>query len=159
MLELAGLFEEHNLLLTGSRGVESPSLSVAAKLALILATKSDAPDADAGLRSLEEAYAAEYRIYPLSVESGDRLPEMPLEVFRTLDIVRVYTKAPAKKPDMDRPYILPVGSTVVDVAAAVHRDLAERFRFARIWGSEKYEGQQVKRDHVVADRDVLEIHA
>jgi ribosome-interacting GTPase 1 len=29
---------------------------------------------------------------------------------------------------------------------------------ARVWGSGKFDGQVVERDHVVADADILEIH-
>jgi len=31
-------------------------------------------------------------------------------------------------------------------------------RFARIWGSGRFDGQSVQRDHVLADRDVIELH-
>ena len=159
VLEVSALFEEHNLLLTGDRQTTTPNLSVAPKYTVILATKQDAPGAADGLSSLSEAYGEEFEIYPISIVSGHNSDGLPLKLFQTLDIVRVYTKAPGKKPDMERPYILPAGSTVQDVAAEIHRDLGESFRFAKIWGSEKYDGQQVKRDHVVLDRDVLEIHA
>jgi ribosome-interacting GTPase 1 len=158
VLEVSALFEAHNLLLTGSRDAEAPSLSVAPKYAVILGTKQDAPGAAEGLKSLQEAYGEEFEVLSLSVASGHHMDELPRRLFRALDIVRIYTKAPGKRPDMDRPYILPAGSTVQEVAAEIHRDLAESFRFAKIWGSEKYDGQQVKRDHVVEDGDVLEIH-
>ena len=51
------------------------------------------------------------------------------------------------------------GDTVLDVALRVHPDLARTFKFARIWGSGKFSGQQVGADHPVADRDVVELHA
>jgi ribosome-interacting GTPase 1 len=31
-------------------------------------------------------------------------------------------------------------------------------KFARVWGSGKFDGQIVERDHVVEDGDVLEVH-
>jgi ribosome-interacting GTPase 1 len=31
-------------------------------------------------------------------------------------------------------------------------------KYARIWGSEKYIGQRVEKDHILEDRDILEIH-
>jgi hypothetical protein len=59
---------------------------------------------------------------------------------------------------MDRPYTLFAGATVYDAARMVHREMAESLKFARIWGSAKFDGQQVGKDHAVADGDVLELH-
>jgi ribosome-interacting GTPase 1 len=159
VLEIAALLEDRHLLLEGSREVTNSDLSVAVKPTLVLATKSDTGAADSALASLKEAYGDDYPIFPLSATGGGNLEAFPRRVFDALGILRVYTKIPGKKPDMDQPYTLPVGSTVSDVAEAVHRDFADTFRYARIWGSERFEGQQVKRDHVVEDGDVLEIHA
>jgi len=47
---------------------------------------------------------------------------------------------------------------VYEVARLVHRELADSLRFARVWGSGKFDGQQVGRDHVLRDRDVVELH-
>ncbi len=158
VLDITEILEAHHLMLAGTRDVSSPNLSTAVKLTLILATKHDTDTAGAGLASLTETYADEFPIFPLSVKSEQSLKQMSRRVFEALDLLRVYTKAPGKEPDLDQPYVLPVGSTVLDVAEAIHRDFAQNLRFARIWGSEKYDGQQVKRDHVVEDRDILEIH-
>jgi ribosome-interacting GTPase 1 len=49
--------------------------------------------------------------------------------------------------------------TVHDLARTVHKDIAENLRFARIWGHARFDGQQVDRHHVLADRDVVELHA
>jgi ribosome-interacting GTPase 1 len=51
-----------------------------------------------------------------------------------------------------------VGSTVIDVARLVHRDVAEQFKYARIWGTGVFDGQTVGREHVVHDGDLLELH-
>jgi ribosome-interacting GTPase 1 len=53
---------------------------------------------------------------------------------------------------------MPRGSTVVEVAATVHKDFASNLKFARIWGTEKYDGQMVQRDYVVQEGDVIELH-
>ena len=80
-------------------------------------------------------------------------------MFRGLGIVRIYTKIPGKEADYERPYTVFEGDTVLDVARLIHRDMAKKLRFAKVWGSGKFDGQQVGRDHVVHDGDVLEIHA
>jgi ribosome-interacting GTPase 1 len=44
------------------------------------------------------------------------------------------------------------------VAFLIHHDMAKDLKFARIWGSDKFNTQQVDKNHVVADGDVLELH-
>jgi len=85
----------------------------------------------------------------------DRLAE---EVFKALRIIRVYTKLPGRKPDLTEPYTLPTGSTVLDAVRAVHRDFTERLKYVRIWGSGRFDGQQVPSDHLLEDGDIIEIH-
>jgi hypothetical protein len=48
---------------------------------------------------------------------------------------------------------------VLDVARLVHKDIADSLKFARLWGSGAFDGQQVSADHPVADGDVVELHA
>ena len=45
------------------------------------------------------------------------------------------------------------------LALAVHKELAERVKYARIWGAARFDGQQVDREHVLCDRDVVELHS
>jgi hypothetical protein len=70
----------------------------------------------------------------------------------------VYTKAPGKPVDRSAPFVLGHGSTVMDAARMVHKDFAEHLRYARIWGSERFEGQMANREHVLEDEDVIEFH-
>jgi ribosome-interacting GTPase 1 len=49
-----------------------------------------------------------------------------------LNVIRIYTKAPGKPADNRAPFTLPRGGTVEDLAALVHRDLAQSVKFARI---------------------------
>jgi len=79
-------------------------------------------------------------------------------VYDFLDVVRVYTKAPGKKPDLNDPYVVPRGSTVLDVAEKVHRDFLENLKYARIWGDGKVDGIMVPRDFVIGEGDILELH-
>ena len=59
---------------------------------------------------------------------------------------------------MNTPITVPRGSTLLNFAEAVHKDFAEELRFARIWGSAKFDGQQVTKDYVLADGDIVELH-
>jgi ribosome-interacting GTPase 1 len=59
---------------------------------------------------------------------------------------------------MTDPIILEKGSTLEAAAAAVHKDFASKLKYARIWGSGKFDGIMVKRDHVLQDGDIIELH-
>ncbi len=50
-------------------------------------------------------------------------------------------------------------ATVHDLAVLVHREMADRLKFARVWGHAQFEGQQVDRHHELFDQDVIELHA
>jgi hypothetical protein len=126
---------------------------------LLLANKSDLdPDPDE-VKVLEELLGVRYPALAVSAKTGAGLAEIAPFLFRGLGILRVYTKVPGKPSDRERPYTLRAGATVHDVARLVHKDVAERLRFARIWGSGLFEGQQVGPEHRVADRDVVELHS
>jgi hypothetical protein len=131
-------------------------LRVKVKKAIIVGTKCDVEGA------FERAKKLKMLGVPLicvSAQSGENLDHMKELIFGALNIVRVYTKKPGRPPDDEKPYILPQGSTVLEVAEAIHQDLAKRLRYVRIWGSAKYDGQQVELDYKVKDGDVIEIHA
>ena len=86
------------------------------------------------------------------------MEDLKLAIFHLLEIIRVYTKTPGQKPDMDDPIVLPIGSTLSDAATEVHKDFAANLKFARIWGSGKHDGVMAKRDHVLQDGDIIELH-
>lgn len=110
---------------------------------------------------LEDICSEMDEIFPtmtVSTTVGDGLDRLRERVFAALAMIRVYTKLPGKAPDMEEPYVLPVGSTALDAVNAVHREFADRLKYIRVWGSGKFDGQQVPSTHVLADRDIIEIH-
>jgi ribosome-interacting GTPase 1 len=94
----------------------------------------------------------------VSATEGTELERIAPWLFRALHVVRVYTKAPGRPADKDQPFAVRVGDTVHDVALLVHRDIADSLKFAKVWGSGHFDGQQVGRDHPVSDGDILELH-
>ena len=127
---------------------------------LLLANKSDAiPDIHGDLEVCRELGELHFPTMTVSAETGEGIADIGPWLFRNLGVVRVYTKVPGKEPDMDRPYTVRHGATVGEVSMLVHRDLAASFHHARIWGRDAYDGQQVGKEHVVEDGDILEIHA
>ena len=126
---------------------------------LLIAAKADvSPNYRDELEILEDLAGFSYPSLGVSAESGVGLDRVGEWLKKNLEIVRIYTKIPGRTADMTRPFTVRKGQTVADVARLVHRELAASVRFARLWGDESFPGQQVGRDHVVADGDVLELH-
>jgi len=126
----------------------------------VVATKVDAPGAAARLEDARTLLGDRFRIFPVSAEANQGLPDIGLALFEALGIMRVYTKQPGHPADRQRPYVLPKGQRVRDLAARIHKDLAASLRHARVWGpSAAFDGQEVHGDHVLEDGDVVEIHA
>src|SRR5437016_14367951 len=94
----------------------------------------------------------------VDAESGDGLEEVRTALYRILNVIRVYSKRPGKPADMESPFTPRAGSTVAQMAELVHRDFADKLKSARIWGTDVFDGQTVTRDHVLHDRDVVELH-
>jgi ribosome-interacting GTPase 1 len=84
---------------------------------------------------------------------------MKQSIFHTLEIIRVYTKVPGKEPDLTAPFVLKRGSTLEDLALKIHKDFSEKLKYARVWGTQVYDGQMVQKDHVLQDGDIVELHA
>ena len=124
----------------------------------VVANQTDDPGASDRSEILREFYADDFQIYPLSAVTGEGLDRLQKQIYEQLKILRVYTKSPGKPVDYEDPIVLLIGETVIDAARALHKDFAEDFKFARIWGAKWHDGQAVSRDDVVHDGDVLEFH-
>lgn len=149
--------ESVKLHLVSEMPADADTVSHTWRRTVILANKIDAPDASDRLEILREYFGKRYEIWPVSAKAGTGMEAMPAKLFGFLRIIRVYTKEPGKKADMERPYTLPAGSNVVELAVRVHREFESMLKSARVWGSGKYDGIHVKRDHVLADKDVVEL--
>ena len=125
---------------------------------MVVATKSDLDSSPEDIDILEELVGVRYPAIAVSSETGEGLDQIGRLLFKGLDVVRVYTKIPGHPADVARPYTVFRGATIYDVARLVHRDMAESVKFARVWGSAKFDGQQVGKGHVVSDRDAVELH-
>ncbi len=125
---------------------------------LLVANKSDLdPDPEA-LAVLEELTGVTLPAMAVSVTTRRGLDAIGRFLFEGLGVVRVYTKAPGKPPEMEKPFTVRQGAMVLDVARLVHKDIAGSLRYARAWGREVFDGQQVGPEHALCDGDVIEMH-
>jgi ribosome-interacting GTPase 1 len=129
---------------------------LASKPGLLVGTHLDVPGAIDMLDLVREAYP---RLGALGFGQGmEASDEIPRAAFEMLSLVRVYAKSPGKPADKSKPFVLDKGSTLLDFAAHVHKDFAQKLSFARVWGEGKFDGQRVQRDYVLSDKDVVELH-
>jgi ribosome-interacting GTPase 1 len=129
---------------------------------LLLANKADLlAHAETDLEVLAELEEPHFPALLVSARTGLGLGDLGAWLWRRLGLVRVYTKAPGKPAERDRPFTLRAGEqTVADAARLVHRDMERTLKYARVWGrSVTADGQHVGREHRLADGDVLELHA
>jgi len=125
---------------------------------LLVANKIDLnPDPD-DVAVLEELTGVSFPTLMTCAQTEDCLEDIGSTLFKALEIVRVYTKTPGKPAEMDRPFTVRAGATVLDVARLVHKDIAGSLRYARAWGNNVFDGQQVGPEHPLADADVVELH-
>jgi len=126
---------------------------------LLVPNKIDLPEAAGRLALLHELLRLDFPEFPISAACGTGLEPLRNEIYRRMDVVRVYTKLPsAKTPDLDRPFTVRRGETLLTLAAQVHKDYAAGLKFARVWGSAVHDGTSVKGDYVLHDKDVVELH-
>lgn len=128
------------------------------KRCLVAACKSEAATAAGNLEALRILFGDRLDVTAVSPAAGEGIEDVKRGLFRLLDVVRVYSKAPGKKPDLEEPFTLRRGSTVTDMAQAVHKDFAQNLKYARIWRGEKFQGQMANREQVLEDGDVIELH-
>ncbi|RZN57871.1 MAG: GTP-binding protein [Candidatus Methanomethylicota archaeon] len=93
----------------------------------------------------------------ISIITGEGLSLIGRALFNMLGIIRVYTKEPngeiAKKP-----IVVPIGTKVIDIAKIIHSQFYKNFKYAKVWGaSVNYNGERVGAEHILADKDIVEI--
>lgn len=139
-------------------GKEGTEPWISQKKALIVGNKEDLEGSEENYRRLGSQYSGEFPLISISAKGGIGLEGLKEEIYRRLDIIRVYTKAPGMKADLEEPIVIKRGSTVEDVAQSIHKDFHAKLKYAQVWGSGKYDGQKVKREHILEDGDVTELH-
>ena len=124
---------------------------------IVLANKSDNEALDEDYEVFCELLDEEWPSLPISVINNRNLDRLKQIIIDTLEIIRVYSKAPGKEPDLGTPFTLKKGVTVEEFAGKVHKDFLKKMKTARVWGSAQFDGQMVKRDYVLQDGDVVEL--
>jgi ribosome-interacting GTPase 1 len=153
---MAAMLTEYKLAPAEPAGAASRLAPAASRPILFILNKADLLT-DAEELELYLEMLAPHQALPVSARTGHNLAELRARIFSRLNLVRVYTRAPGKAANYNSPFTLPRGANVQELAERIHQDLA-RFKFARVWGKETFEGQRVQRDYLLNDGDVVELH-
>jgi small GTP-binding protein len=123
--------------------------------AAIVINKIDMVD-DSVIATIRSKVAPDLMIAANSGINTDKLKDL---IYDKLTFMRVYTKEVNKQADMTEPLIVRRGTTIGDVCRKLHKDFVAKFKYARIWGSSKFPGQEMRKlDYTLKDNDIVEIH-
>ena len=129
------------------------------KRTLVAANKIDLVRMEDDFFKLETKYRHLYQCIAVSALKKENLEELKRALFNVSEIIRVYSKPPGKEPDIATPFTIPKGSTIIDLASFIHKDFFFHLKYARVWGSAKFDGQRVEKNHILKDRDIVELNA
>ena len=124
---------------------------------LLVVNKNDDESTDEDFEIFCELLEEAWPMVAISVKTGRNIERFKRAIFDRLNIVRIYSKAPGKDPDLGSPFIMEKGGTVEEFAQKIHQDFYDKLKSARVWGSSDFDGQLVSRDYILEDEDVVEL--
>ena len=151
-------FSQRKTLFSDRTGFDEEDFSIVHIRTLLILTRASDPDADLRLELLEESTGRTFEVIRVELDDDASCESLRDTIYITLEVVRVYTKPPGKPADFEAPFTVPREGTIEDLALQVHRELATNLKFARIWGEGVHDGQSVGREHVLSDKDLVELH-
>ncbi|UYV77651.1 DRG1 [Cordylochernes scorpioides] len=96
---------------------------------------------------------------PISAHHKWNFDDLLEKAWEYLKLIRIYTKPKGQLPDYEAPIILDQDrKTMEDFCNKLHRTIIREFKYALVWGSSvKHNPQNVGKDHVLNDEDVVQI--
>lgn len=158
-VEVIKQLKARKTLLSTETGFLEDDFSTVRVKTILVVTRGNDPDCATRLEFFHDMTEDRFQEEIVDLENPEDATRLRNALYRALNVIRVYTKAPGKPAVYADPYTLPAGALVEDLAAKVHQDLADKLKFAKVWGTSAADGQTVGRDHVLADRDLVELHA
>jgi ribosome-interacting GTPase 1 len=149
---------DHRIPIRCGQNVDQISASQHYIPVLVIINKCDDETFVEDLQLFQELAQCDWPTVAISSSSAYQLDELQQSIFKELNIIRVYSKPPGKSPELSAPFVIKKGSTIEDLAGKVHKDFLSNLKSARVWGTGVHDGQQVGKDHVLHDGDIIELH-
>jgi ribosome-interacting GTPase 1 len=125
---------------------------------MVIVNKDDDNQCDEDFQVLKDLLEVELPLVPISVNSQRNFENLKKKIFESLEIIRIYSKPPGKDVDLTKPFVIKKGTTLEEFAGKVHHDFQQKLKTARVWGSTVFDGQLVGKEHILQDKDVVELH-
>lgn len=125
---------------------------------LVVISKADLPNVVDNYKIFEEFYRERFEIIPVSALNKTNLDSLKISIVKKLELIRVYSKKPGHEAELQHPFTFRKGNTLLDFAKAVHKDFSQNLKFARVWGSDVFDGQRINKDYILQDKDIIELH-
>lgn len=150
-------FAQRHTVLSDHSGFDEEDFSRVHVQTLLVVTRG----ADAGWRDrvdfLKEMISLPFPVTSVEFDDPASREALRERIYASLGVVRIYTKTPGKPADYTAPFTIARGGTVEDLAGKVHRSLAEKVKSAKVWAFGQRDARTVGKDHVLEDRDLVEL--
>jgi ribosome-interacting GTPase 1 len=111
---------------------------------------------DRDLKFFDEKYNKRLNFFNFDLNSD--LEVLKRNIYKSLNLIRIYTKPPAKEADFTEPVVLREGATVLDAAYHIHKDFADKMKYTKLWRGNR-NPKQVGPEEVLMEGDVVEFHS
>jgi ribosome-interacting GTPase 1 len=156
ILDVLGLLEK-NKIISGAESGWNSARRLMVKPVVLVGTHLDLPGAHERFSEIQDASAFVASV-PVSSTLKVNLDRLLRCLFDALSVIRLYTRKRGETTPGNVPFVMRKGSTVTDLAFAVHNDIGKAFKYARVWGSAEFPGMRVERSYPLKDGDIVEIH-
>ena len=125
---------------------------------MVVVNKDDNDQFDDDFKVFNDLLETKLPLVPISVTNKRNFDNLKKRIFESLEIIRIYSKPPGKDADLTKPFVIKKGTTLEEFAGKVHHDFQQKLKTARVWGSNVFDGQLVGKDHILKDKDIVELH-
>ncbi len=152
------LLKEHKIIPEQRKSDFPEEKRIAFISVLVVVNKDDDDKFDEDFEVFKELLETKLPLIPISILNKRNFEKLKKKIFELLNIIRIYSKPPGKDADLTKPFVIKKGSTLEEFSGKVHHDFQQKLKTARVWGSSVYDGQLVGKDHVLQDKDIVELH-
>lgn len=126
---------------------------------IVVANKIDIDGAEGNLKLLNAYVGGRFPLVAVSCRTRAGLEKLGDTLFKTMEIMRIYTKEPNEKQYSKKPFVLRKNSTIYELAKSIHSDFKDNFNFAKVWSTRLvFSPQKVGATFTLKDGDIVEIH-
>jgi ribosome-interacting GTPase 1 len=108
------------------------------------------------LQLLRKKYSDRLDFYGFNIDSDAE--DLKEKIFKSLSLIRIYTKPPGKNADFTEPVVLREDATVEDAAYHIHKDFADKMKYTKLWRGDN-NPRQVGPEEILMEGDVVEFHS